>query len=65
MSEEVARRSPLTAQLLLLIAFFVIAGIGIATVVVPALTQDAEQTPTEATGAAPSDVQVPPDEPEE
>ena len=63
MSEEVARRSPFLAQVLLLIAFFAIAGIGIATVIVPALTQDAPEEATEGAAGAPPD--VPPDEPRE
>ena len=61
MSEEAERRSPLVPQVLLLVAFFVIAGIGIAAVVVPELTSDAEHT-EEAGDNADAE---PPDEPEE
>ena len=63
MSQGAPRRSPLSAQALLLIAFFVIAGVGIATVLVPALSHDAEDAATEGEGGALSDAA--PTEPEE
>lgn len=60
MSEE--RTSPAIPQIMLLVAFLVITAIGVVTVVVPELRDDAEETED---GDAATPEQAPEDEPEE